>query len=65
MLSNWGMRPTSADGGEDALADLQRAPNSRQLIRLHLIDPQMPEMDGFALAEQITKDPALAPTPRS
>ena len=54
------MRPTAVDGGEAALAELKRADGGRRAVPLVLLDAQMPEMDGFTLAEQIKRDPDLA-----
>jgi two-component system sensor histidine kinase/response regulator len=60
MLSNWGMRPALADGGASALQRLKRAAARGEPFPLVLLDAHMPEMDGFALAERITRDPELA-----
>ncbi|MGH9862431.1 MAG: response regulator, partial [Candidatus Acidiferrales bacterium] len=57
MLLRWGMRPTLAEGGPAALAALQRAKESQQPFPLVLLDVNMPEMDGFMLAERIKQDP--------
>jgi signal transduction histidine kinase/DNA-binding response OmpR family regulator len=59
MLSRWGMRPTAVDGGRTALQAIEIAKNAGHPFPLILLDGQMPEMDGFALAEQIHKDPSL------
>ncbi|MGH9362390.1 MAG: response regulator, partial [Thermoanaerobaculia bacterium] len=53
MLSNWGMRPTLADGGRAALSALERAREEGEPFAVILLDAMMPEMDGFTLAEQI------------
>jgi signal transduction histidine kinase/CheY-like chemotaxis protein len=60
MLSRWGMRPTAAEGGRSALQALELAKNIGHPFPLVLLDGHMPEMDGFALAEEIHKNPALA-----
>ena len=60
MLSRWGMRPTAVEGGRPALQALEVAKNIGHAFPLILLDGQMPEMDGFALAEHIQKNPALA-----
>jgi CheY-like chemotaxis protein len=60
MLRGWEMRPTMVDGGGTALAELRRAAGAGQPYPLVLIDGFMPEMDGFALAEHIRREPNLA-----
>jgi signal transduction histidine kinase/DNA-binding response OmpR family regulator len=60
MLSRWGMRPTGVEGGRAALHSLELAKNIGHPFPLVLLDGHMPEMDGFALAEEIQKNPALA-----
>ena len=57
MLTNWGMKPTVVDGGAAALAALERARGAGTPFALVLLDAMMPEMDGFALAEQIRQRP--------
>src|SRR6202140_19912 len=59
MLIRWGMRPTSVEGGRAALQALEIAKSTGHPFPLILLDGQMPEMDGFALVEQIQKDPNL------
>lgn len=59
MLTRWGMRPTAVEGGRAALQALEIAKSTGHPFPLILLDGQMPEMDGFALAEQIQKDPGL------
>jgi signal transduction histidine kinase/CheY-like chemotaxis protein len=59
MLSRWGMRPTAVDGARAALQAIEIAKNAGHPFPLILLDGQMPEMDGFALAEQIQKDTGL------
>jgi signal transduction histidine kinase/DNA-binding response OmpR family regulator/HPt (histidine-containing phosphotransfer) domain-containing protein len=62
MLSNWGMRPETVEGGEPALKELRRAAEAGKLYDLVLLDSMMPGMDGFTVAERIKGDPALAGT---
>jgi signal transduction histidine kinase/CheY-like chemotaxis protein len=61
MLAGWGMRPTAVEGGRAAMQALQIAKNTGDLFPLILLDCQMPDMDGFALADQIQKDQDLGP----
>ena len=62
LLSHWGMRPTAVDGGNAALAAIQRAGDTGEPFPLVLLDALMPEMDGFTVAERIQRDPELAGT---
>ncbi len=59
MLRNWGMKPTTVPGGRDALDALRQARDSGDAYQLVLSDANMPEMDGFLLAEEIKKDSHL------
>ncbi|MGA8220977.1 MAG: response regulator [Candidatus Acidiferrales bacterium] len=59
MLARWGMKPVGADGGRAALQAIEFANDAGHPFLLILLDGQMPEMDGFMLAEEIRKDPRL------
>ena len=59
ILSRWGMKPTAVDGGRAALQAIEVAKNAGYPFPLILLDGQMPEMDGFTLAEHIHEDPEL------
>jgi signal transduction histidine kinase/CheY-like chemotaxis protein len=61
-LGKWGMRVTSANSAPCALAAMRGAVDSGCPFRLVLTDAHMPDMDGFMLAEQVNRDPALAGT---
>ena len=59
-LGRWLMKPVLADSGPAAIAALQEGKRAGTVFPLIVLDAQMPEMDGFSVAEQIKKDPALA-----
>ena len=63
MLAGWKLRPQVAGGGAAALAALREAHRAGRPFSLALLDGRMPEMDGFALAEQIRGDPQASDTP--
>lgn len=60
MLIAWRMVPTTAASVPEALATLRLAEKSRKPFRLVLTDAQMPDADGFTLAQAIKNDPAIA-----
>jgi len=60
VLANWQMRPTVVAGGRAALAALEKADREGEPFALILLDSDMPEMDGFALARYIQQRPDLA-----
>jgi signal transduction histidine kinase/CheY-like chemotaxis protein len=59
MLTQWGMQPTTVDGGHAALKEIELAGQTGVPFSLILLDGHMPDIDGFALAEQIQKHPNL------
>jgi two-component system sensor histidine kinase/response regulator len=59
MLTAWHMRPVIASSGPAGLARLRQAAAEGQPFPLVLLDAVMPELDGFAVLEQIRRDPAL------
>jgi two-component system, sensor histidine kinase and response regulator len=59
-LINWGMNPTVASSGAEAIEELRQAVDSGEPFRLVLLDAMMPQMDGFMLAERIQQDPTFA-----
>ncbi|WP_437191499.1 response regulator [Planctomicrobium sp. SH527] len=56
MLQNWGLKPTIAKGGTDALLQLNSAYQSRNPFQLLLTDAEMPGMDGFTLIREVRDD---------
>ena len=62
LLTVWGMRPTLVDGGAAAIVALESALAAGKPFPLAIIDFQMPDLDGFGLAERIQAHPELATT---
>ena len=60
VLSNWEMTPTLVESGAAALRELERAAAAGSPFSLVLLDLCMPEMDGFAVAQEIKRRPELA-----
>ena len=57
VLTGWGARPKSVDGGPAALAALESAEARGEPFAVALLDDLMPGMDGFDLAELIRREP--------
>ena len=62
QTASWGMLPTTAESGADALAQLGAAAARGKPFDLAILDLMMPEMDGFELARRIKTDPQIANT---
>ncbi len=60
MLIHWQMRPTAVESGSTALAMMEQAQKAGTQFPLVLLDAQMPEMDGFTVAERIKQHPSFA-----
>ncbi|MCK5830166.1 MAG: response regulator [Methylococcales bacterium] len=63
-LQHWGMKTKAVSNVPEALLSLETAVNKNEGFDIILSDLQMPDMDGFALAQQIIKTPSIALTPR-
>jgi len=57
MLLGWHLSPTSVADGKEALMAMESAKRIGEDFPLVLIDGFMPEMDGFALVEEIRNNP--------
>jgi two-component system sensor histidine kinase/response regulator len=57
ILRNWNMVPTTVGSGQAALTAIENAEREGRHFPVILLDNQMPDMDGFTLAEKILKDP--------
>ncbi|MDP9279776.1 MAG: response regulator [Gemmatimonadota bacterium] len=62
ILIAWGMKPKLVDGGFAAIEALDSALAAGKPFSLALIDFQMPDLDGFGLAERIKARPELGTT---
>ena len=62
MLAGWGMKPLAVSGAEEALLQMRRADEAGQPFDLVLTDANMPDVDGFTLAERIKSDKSLQST---
>ena len=63
MLGTWGMNIEVADSGPTALDTVRKAGKTGFPFHLFLLDAMMPDMDGFALAERLRRDPAVKDVP--
>jgi PAS domain S-box-containing protein len=59
MLTGWRMRPSTAASGKSALTALRDAVAAGEPFPLVVLDADMPDMDGFAVAERIQQDSDL------
>ncbi|MHB8892330.1 MAG: PAS domain S-box protein, partial [Candidatus Limnocylindrales bacterium] len=62
QLGAWGVRPLAVRDGPSALLALAAAMNAGDPFEAAILDMQMPDMDGTALAQAIKADEALCHT---
>ena len=60
MARNWQMHADAADSGAAALEMLETATRRGTPYRVMLLDARMPDVDGFALAEEISRRPDVS-----
>jgi PAS domain S-box-containing protein len=56
-LEDWQMRPTAVDGAGAALEAVRRAAATGEPFPLAILDAHLPDPDGFALADQLHRQP--------
>jgi two-component system sensor histidine kinase/response regulator len=62
-LEKWEMRATLVDNGADAIEAVRQAERRGEPFKLMLLDANMPGMDGFTVAQQLTLQAGInAPT---
>jgi two-component system, sensor histidine kinase and response regulator len=59
VLAHWEMKTTIASGSLAALASLKQSREVNAPFEVILLDVNMPEIDGFQLAEEIRRTPAV------
>ncbi len=63
LLQAWKMQPEAVACGTEALAEMARVKHSDERYQLLLLDVRMPDMDGFAVVEQLRSQPDLCDAP--
>jgi two-component system sensor histidine kinase/response regulator len=62
QILSWKMRNGTVESGEAALTALEEAAQAGDPFHVAILDMQMPEMDGLALARAIKSKPSIART---
>src|SRR5207249_11770855 len=62
MLLAWRMKPLVAENGPSALDALSRAAEAGRPFSLAILDANMPDMDGFAVASRIKRNRSFSKT---
>jgi PAS domain S-box-containing protein len=62
LLKQWGMRPLAVSSATDALNEMRHSAEQGHPYPLALVDCMMPQMDGFALAAEVKRNPRLLRT---
>ncbi len=60
MVKQWGMLPTSVEGGAEAIVALLAATAASEQFGLIISDLLMPGMDGFGFVERVRQKPELS-----
>ena len=60
IVTRWSMKPVLAANGSAGLAAMREQSMAGAAFPLVLLDSQMPGMDGFSVADQITRTPEIA-----
>jgi CheY-like chemotaxis protein len=62
LLKRWALDSEAVANGAEAIEELEQAAAAQQPYQFVLLDGQMPEQDGLAVARQIRERPAIAQT---
>ncbi|NNE00721.1 MAG: response regulator, partial [Pirellulaceae bacterium] len=62
IMDLWGVLPTCVEGGQEAIEKVSQASQRGEPFGLVLLDMMMPKVDGFAVAEAISKEGYLTET---
>jgi CheY-like chemotaxis protein len=61
FVSRWQMQPVMAGSGAEAIQAVREAASTMKPFDVVLLDSHMPEVDGFAVAQQIVADAEVPP----